>query len=285
MSNNILLKTINEVRLFHKYIRAEIKRKERYAYAIIHEVDFFEISKLKCYFLENELNDYAKNELLRTARICYEFLEFEDQYSNLPEAKGYFVEFENENNGSKFSSLGDGKLMYFFSIDNRFIRINDNHLDEFKRLLNYDKRKVTFFNYLTLFNKIREILIVVIDKLDIQKEDEIFNAKPKNKMEIGNKIPKLKYNNIFESNAFEVWQSMFDEFDIKESSRSDVKFMFDVMQKDGLIHKTVKQKDFLDWLPTAHNGLIVGKTSNISKTPRRMNAYNRAKEIYKKADT
>lgn len=95
-------------------------------------------------------------------------------------------------------------------------------------------------------------------------------------------VKKVLHNHIFKDNAFEVWESMFNEFGINESSRTDVKFMFEEMKKEGLIHNTVNQTTFLDWITLSYDGLIVQKTSNHSRSNSRLQAYSRAKELYKK---
>lgn len=94
-------------------------------------------------------------------------------------------------------------------------------------------------------------------------------------------VKKELHNHIFKDNAFEVWQSMFDEFDVNESSRTDVKFMYEEMKKEELIHNTVNQKTFLEWITSFYDGLIVQKTSNHNRTPERLKAYSRAKNILK----
>lgn len=95
-------------------------------------------------------------------------------------------------------------------------------------------------------------------------------------------LPKIniEHTMIFKGNAFEVWQRMFEEFKIIESSRADVKFIFEEMKKDGLIHNTVSQTSFLYWISKNYNGLEVQKTSNHSRTKERISIYNTAKTIY-----
>jgi hypothetical protein len=85
---------------------------------------------------------------------------------------------------------------------------------------------------------------------------------------------------IFNKNAFEVWESMFKSFEINEKSRTDVKFIFEEMRKDGLIHKTINQKTFLEWITDNHDGLIVEKTSNHSRSKERIAIYNTAKSNF-----
>lgn len=94
-------------------------------------------------------------------------------------------------------------------------------------------------------------------------------------------VEKELYNHIFKGNAFEVWQSMYDSFQITENSRTDVKFMFEEMKKDGLIHKTVNQKTFLDWLSEPPYQITIQKTSNYSKTNVRNSIYHSAKQLYR----
>mgnify|MGYP003110018179 CR=1 FL=1 len=92
---------------------------------------------------------------------------------------------------------------------------------------------------------------------------------------------KAKHTHIFNNNAFDVWQSMYDSFGITESSRTDVKFMYEEMKKDGLIYNTVNQKTFLDWISQTYE-IVIHKTSNYSKTPKRISIYSNAKQLYKR---
>lgn len=93
-------------------------------------------------------------------------------------------------------------------------------------------------------------------------------------------VKKELHNHIFKGNAFEVWQFMFDSFQITERSRTDVKFMFEEMKKDGFIHNTVNQKTFLDWISETYE-ITIEKTSNFSKTKYRNSIYSSAKQLYK----
>jgi hypothetical protein len=128
------------------------------------------------------------------------------------------------------------------------------------------RNKQTQLEFIELINNFIQDIDVTPQQVESVKPDE---------------VKKELHNHIFKGNAFEVWQSMFDEFEINESSRTDVKFMFEEMRKNGLIHNTVNQKVFLEWISTAYNGLIVEKTSNHSRTQTRINAFERAKKLYK----
>jgi hypothetical protein len=78
------------------------------------------------------------------------------------------------------------------------------------------------------------------------------SVKPKAKTNKPPKERKELYNNIFKENAFEVWQSMFEQFEIKESSYSiDLDFMFNVMQNQEskfLIHKNISKTRMIEWI-------------------------------------
>lgn len=130
-------------------------------------------------------------------------------------------------------------------------------------------------------------IIIWVRKLNSLLENEntpklksIVNAKLDNSSEI-TKFKNDLHSKIFKNNAFEVWQFMFEEFDINSKSRTDVKFIYEEMRKDGLIHNTVNQITFLEWITSTYNGLIIEKTSNHSRTQRRLQAYNRALQLYK----
>lgn len=87
------------------------------------------------------------------------------------------------------------------------------------------------------------------------------------------------HSNIFKGNAFNVWQSMFRDFDISKSSRTDVKFMFEIMKKDGLIYEIIREVDFLKWVNEVYE-LTIEKTSYADlKNQKRLAIYNNAKEL------
>ena len=138
--------------------------------------------------------------------------------------------------------------------------------DKKKPLLKSEKIEIV--KYKTFISN--EIDSTISDEPNNKKVDSIISDKP---------IESNPYPNIFVDKGFQVWESMFEEFDIKESSRSDVKFMFEMMQKDKMIYGTVKQVDFLDWLSKKY-GFVVEKISNYSKTKERISIYNTAKSTY-----
>lgn len=54
---------------------------------------------------------------------------------------------------------------------------------------------------------------------------------------------------IFKNNKFEVWQSMFDAFNITESNYStDIDFMFEVMKYNDYIHSHIGLTNIRNWI-------------------------------------
>lgn len=130
----------------------------------------------------------------------------------------------------------------------------------------------------SIFEEVRVQLKEVIDTqriaiLQTKEEREIVQP------EVVSNTTNL-HSHIFKNNAFDVWRSMFEAFNITEKDRSDVKFMFEEMKKDGLIHNTVTQKHYLDWISKTYE-ITVGKTNNYSRTSTRMSIYSTAKQLYK----
>lgn len=121
----------------------------------------------------------------------------------------------------------------------------------------------------------------ILQNENTPKLKSIVNTKLENSSEKA-VVRKDLHSKIFENNAFEVWEFLFEEFEINSKSRTDVKFIFEEMKKDELIHNTVNQTTFLEWISSTYNGLIVEKISNHSRTQRRLQAYNRALQLYKK---
>lgn len=75
-------------------------------------------------------------------------------------------------------------------------------------------------------------------------------------------IEASEHNHIFKGNSFRIWQSMFNDFKIKESSRADIKFMFEIMKYEKLIHQTVSQVALLNWINETYE-LTISKTRYI----------------------
>jgi len=88
-----------------------------------------------------------------------------------------------------------------------------------------------------------------------------------------------KYPQIFDNKSFEIWQTMFDSFQVNSSSRTDVKFMFEIMQKEGLIYENIREVDFLKWVNETYNLEVQKRSYADLKNNKRLAVFNYAKEL------
>lgn len=133
------------------------------------------------------------------------------------------------------------------------------------------------------------------DTPEEQKEYEALNELSKYILQLtpatDSKAPKLpapevaprekQHTAIFDGYAFELLKRLFNDFGIKESSRTDVKFIFEEMKRDGFIHDTVSQERFLSWINDTYE-MVIEKTSNYSRIRKRLVIYDNAKQAYKR---
>lgn len=129
----------------------------------------------------------------------------------------------------------------------------------------------------------RKINVMELIKLEKYLNEFEKNDHNTNQTSVTNNPDEVKkelHTHIFKNNAFAVWMSMYNSFGITEKSRTDVKFMFEEMKKDDLIHNSVNQTTFLDWISETHQ-ITVQRTSNYSKTKERISIYSTAKQLYK----
>lgn len=90
-------------------------------------------------------------------------------------------------------------------------------------------------------------------------------------------VKKELYNHIFEGNAFYIWERLFENFNINETKRTDLRFMYEIMKYKGQIHKTVTVKNITDWINDTYQFSIekLQYTSVKSKSnENRMSIYN-----------
>ncbi|MBC5842463.1 hypothetical protein H8R23_13685 [Flavobacterium sp. F-380] len=265
---NILLKLNLQLDYFYGRISLAIMLNQRVHFLICSDENLFDIQKLKQYFINNTLNDFAKSEADKFVELTNELKILDQKYSSLPNPLIiHQYEYQNSRGGTN-SGSARGALEYYHYHDNEI-----SHLTE-SGFKNRSQKSKNIFSLNTnqLFYKCKDIQdLCIMNRQPQQNENSLSIAVKKEDV----------HNHIFKDNAFAVWESMFVEFDINESSRTDVKFMFEEMKKEGLIHKTVNQTTFLEWITLTYDGLIVQKTSNHSRSSERVKAYSRAKELYK----
>lgn len=112
-------------------------------------------------------------------------------------------------------------------------KIRPANEDEFKRMW----LKI-FIQDLTSIKKNADYI------LNIESPDESESTEIKK----SNERMKPLHNQIFKDNAFEIWQRLFENLNVTESKRTDLRFMYEVMKYNGQIHNTVSVKNILDWI-------------------------------------
>lgn len=117
--------------------------------------------------------------------------------------------------------------------------------------------------------KFREACKIVISQL-MEQSEHPEAVKP-------NEVIKELHNHIFKDNAFEFWELLFENFNINETKRTDLRFMYEIMKYEGQIHKTVTVKSITDWINETYQFSIakLQYTSIKSKSNEsRMSIYN-----------
>ena len=61
-------------------------------------------------------------------------------------------------------------------------------------------------------------------------------------------VKKELHPNIFKNNGFEIWESMFEKFNITKTKRTDIDFMFEVMKYHKFIYKNIGYNDIENWI-------------------------------------
>lgn len=166
---------------------------------------------------------------------------------------------------------------YQMAIDfkNHFLKTIDTHLYTIKRNgIHIDKTPLN-----DIYNDLIDEIKKSIDKEELNISLLINNKQPQQpepttKVE----VKENQHSNIFVNNAFEVWQQMFLDFKIIVTSRTDIRFMFDAMKFDKLIHNNITQKNILDWISETHSMTIEKPNYKNHKTDIKRNViYNNAK--------
>ena len=194
--------------------------------------------------------------------------------------------FSNEFKQINNSFLTDSEKFNFFrtlllEIEKKYFELNNKYYIDFSHnFLNKSILKInTSIENNTKINQTK--YNVPIDKNDYltesfkepsNKEKDITISKDNHYKEM--------HNHIFKDNSFEVWQSMFNDFKIKESSRTDIKFMFEIMKYEKLIHPTVTQTALLNWINDNYQ-LTISKARYIDfkNDTKRLAIFNKAKSL------
>lgn len=234
----------------------------------------------------------------------YSYINYQD-LPDRPDYKTICEEFETIINNS-----------FIYNEQNLFLEFAQKSIDEaqtdgqakslLKSILQtlniYSEKQATLLTDETL-NRLQEIIAKTYSfnyretlKTLVRRYDDIYeqittpfkiNKPEANHPEQLKQEKKHLHTQIFKDNAYEVWQYMYDHFGVKESSRTDFKFMFDAMQYYGLIHTTVSQAAMLDWVNNTYHISIEKITPKkiFNKDIGRMTVFREAKELYKEENT
>ena len=92
-----------------------------------------------------------------------------------------------------------------------------------------------------------KVLSQIVSNIRIVTNNPKQVAIDKSKNDIAHDKKEL-HTNIFKKNGFEIWESMFEKFNITKSTRTDIDFMFEVMKYNDFIYKNIRYNDIEDWI-------------------------------------
>tara|TARA_R110000782_G_scaffold146116_3_gene238845 strand:- start:638 stop:1444 length:807 start_codon:yes stop_codon:yes gene_type:complete len=263
MTDNIILKTIKEVEFFNTRVSLEIFTNERRTYLILSEQKIFDIDSLKKYLIENDLNQFAKNEITNLISLIDYFFKLNIKHSEIPYGENFY-HYINENKFGRVESSGFSKWFYVLYENDKFANPNESR---FKVKHQSDLIFISLHSS-RISNKLIEIKDLFSDFIETPQQSEAI---------VSVEVKKELHNNIFKGNSFEIWQHLFDDFKIKKSSRTDIDFMFQIMKYDSLIYDNIGLIDIQKWINKTYQISVdkVKYTNPKSKSnEKRMSTYN-----------
>lgn len=267
---NILLKLNLQIGYFYKRLCLGNMLKLKENFLVCSDEPLFDIEKLKQYFIDNSLNDFAKSELKKLIELINDFEIKRNEYFLIPNPNPlifYQYEYVNSKGGKSWGSVS-AKLEYFHYTDNKISHLleigfkNRSKNSEYIESLTADK----------IYFKCAEIREVCKIMMQPQQTDFIKSGEVENDL----------YNHIFKDNAFEIFEKYHTTKNLAENSRTDLNLLFQLFQNDNLFVETVELKHYIKWLNSKYKySLTELKKVNIKTKPniQRTNDYNE----YKKA--
>lgn len=178
---------------------------------------------------------------------------------------------------SKFVDVLNKLKQYPNFLENSAPSYDSNELISFKRYCVYNLNVIPsifeFYSINLSNSPIYEYFSTLIDRFDrikiIENKTAEFTLKPSTKDD-----PK-----IFSPTGFRIFENFYNEMSITESSSTDLKFILTYMKKDKLIHSTVGEKHFKDYLAENFE-IFPGKFATLrGDHSKRKYVYNLAKQI------
>ena len=166
MNRNIILKTFDEVRYFRIRLIFAIELKEKVTFLILSNEPIFDIETLRNYLIENELNQFAKNEIINLIELIDSFLNFKIKYEAVPKSENHFS-YEYPNKG-KGKGGGGGNLMYVLKVNDQFLKTNEATFNDKEPLYSI----LTSLNYFKISNRLLEIKDLFANYLEQPQQPE-----------------------------------------------------------------------------------------------------------------
>jgi hypothetical protein len=299
----------------------QAQNRKRYLFNDIYDIDSTILRFSNWFEIEHELNltrSYSFTTPAGDGSYEQEIIS-EEEYINNKEDSNYlcYTDYQDLSDRADYNSICKEfetliNDTFIHEEQNTFLRFVQKSVDQartdgqaksllksiLQTLKTYSKKKATFLPEETL-NRLQEIIVEAYSsnyletlKILVRRYKDIYEEITKqfkeDKLEINqHEQPKQEkkhlHTQIFQANAYQVWQYMYEHFGVKESSRTDFKFMFDAMQYYGLIHTTVSQVAMLDWVNNTYHISIekITPKKGFKQDTRRMNVFREAKELYK----
>lgn len=292
-----------------KFILSEIKKTEQSIENIKATIErlphfnaefkFNAISIYEAYidYLENKMNELNTLETNTETDIWYSEYELRQSidiairwpvktvYQNKNENNPYSVFAHDINNQRKNYELFCSQLKKRLTDNSNWKVIEIDLYDKFILMLdlyiewyNTNKKETEIFGNYNPYNMIysvvestkKEILKFFPDIYKLNQPQQNEKIKP-------DEVNKELHYHIFKDNAFEFWQRLFENFNINETKRTDLRFMYEIMKYNGQIHETVTVKNITDWINDTYD-FNIGKlqSTNIKdkSNESRMSIYN-----------
>lgn len=197
-----------------------------------------------------------------------------DYYIRYIETKQFYNFFTNRiYKNHEYNSIKD----HLNATNERFKYIlNRLNTEDKKELINDYKDQLTQLKSKQTQSKFIELINEAIQAIEFTPQ-QVENVKP-------DEVKKELHPQIFKDNAFEIWQSMFEKFNINKSKRTDIDFMFEVMKYNNQIHTNIGYTDIQDWISEVYE-IVPDKVKftdiKTKANEKRLIIYNEIKENQK----
>ncbi len=273
MNRNIILKTIDEVKYFRMRLIFAIELKEKVTFLILSNEPIFDIETLRNYLIENELNQFAKNEIINLLKLIESFFSYGTKYEAVPKMKN---EFRYEY--SKGKGFGSGNLMYILKVNDSLLKSNETDFNIKEPLYS----RLTSLKYFNISNRLLDIKDLFANFLE-QPEPEPLNLSDTSAVNRNTIIIKEKHAKIFSNNGFVLFEHILNEY-IKPKNTTgryeDLSYYYRCLFQDKFIHQ--KPEPFRLWFIEEYKEEFTKIKTKIQTTsPQRKKDYSTSLDWFK----